>query len=365
MASKKINIVVLAGGTGGHIFPAMAAADCMRAQGVDITWMGATGGMETQIVPEAEFEIDTIPVKKLRGVGLLSWLLLPVTLLIAVARAWKILGKRQPDAVLAMGGFASGPGGLAAWLRRIPIVVHEQNAIPGLTNRVLSIFARNILCGFPGVFAGLPKARHVGNPVRKEITSIPAPKERFSDRSGPLRLLIVGGSSGAQVLNQVLPEATANIEQQKRPEIWHQTGQKGAIETVLHYRKHDVEAKVDAFIEDMAGAFAWADLAICRAGAMTIAELAAAGMASILVPYPFAVDDHQTVNAGFLVDNGAALLIPETEFRARRLAETITELGDNRDVVLGMAEKARSCASPDAAEVVAEICMEAAHAKSN
>ncbi|MFV1993056.1 MAG: undecaprenyldiphospho-muramoylpentapeptide beta-N-acetylglucosaminyltransferase [Acidiferrobacterales bacterium] len=365
MASKKISIMVLAGGTGGHIFPALAVADCLRAQGVDITWMGATGGMETEIVKKAEFEIDSVPIKKLRGVGLLSWLLLPVNLFIAVARAWVILGKRRPNTVLAMGGFAAGPGGLAAWLRRIPIVVHEQNAIPGLTNRVLSIFARKVLCGFPNVFTSLPKAQHVGNPVRQEINDIPVPKERFSDRSGPLRLLIIGGSSGAHVLNKVLPEATANIEEQKRPEIWHQTGQQDAIETVLHYRKYDIEAKVDAFIDDMAGAFAWADLAICRAGAMTIAELAAAGMASILVPYPFAVDDHQTVNAGFLVDNGAALLIPETEFRVRRLAETITELGNNRDVVLGMADKARSCASPGAAEVVAEICMEAAHAKSN
>jgi len=354
--------MVLAGGTGGHIFPAMAVAHCLRAQDVDVTWMGAAGGMETHVVPKADIEIDTVPIKKLRGVGLLSWLILPVTLLIAITRAWRILGKRQPNAVLAMGGFASGPGALAAWLRRIPIVVHEQNAIPGLTNRVISIFARNVLCGFPGVFANLPRAQHVGNPVRKEITDIPVPQERFADRSGPLRLLIIGGSSGAQVLNQILPEAIANIDKQNRPEIWHQTGQQGVIETELYYRKLDVEAKVAAFIDDMASAFAWADLAICRAGAMTIAELAAAGMASILVPYPFAVDDHQTVNAGFLVDNAAALLIPEAEFNAKRLAETISELADNRDVVLGMAEKARSCASPDAAEIVAEVCMEAAHA---
>lgn len=354
--------MVLAGGTGGHIFPAMAVALYLRAQDVDVTWMGATGGMETHVVPKENFEIDTVPIKKLRGVGIMGWLLLPVTLFVATARAWTILGKRKPNAVLAMGGFASGPGALAAWLRRIPIVVHEQNAIPGLTNRVISIFARNVLCGFPGVFANLPRAQHVGNPVRTEINDIPAPEERFAKRSGALRLLIIGGSLGAQVLNRTLPEAIANIEKSKRPEIWHQTGQQGVIETELYYRKLGVEAKVGAFIDDMASAFAWADLAICRAGAMTIAELAAAGMASILVPYPFAVDDHQTVNAGFLVENAAALLIPQAELIPTRLAETITELADNRDVVLGMAEKARSCASPDAVEIVASICLEAAHA---
>lgn len=362
MATKKIKVMVLAGGTGGHIYPAMAVAFCLRSQDVDISWMGSRGGMETQVVPKENIELDTVSVKKLRGVSWLNWLFLPISLFIAVVQAWLILQKRKPDVVLAMGGFASGPGAIAAWLRRTPIIVHEQNAIPGLTNRVISLFARNVLCGFPGVFTNLPKAQHVGNPVRNEITEIPVPEERFADRSGALRLLILGGSLGAQVLNRILPEAVANIEQEKRPEIWHQTGQQGMSETVLHYRKHEVEAKVAAFIEDMASAFTWADLVICRAGAMTIAELAAAGLASILVPYPFAVDDHQSTNAAFLVDNGAALLIPENEFKPKRLAETITELGENRSVVMGMAEKARSCASPDAVEIVANICLEAAHA---
>lgn len=354
--------MVLAGGTGGHIFPAMAVAFYLREQGVDISWMGSKDGMESHVVPKANIELDVVSIKKLRGASWLRWLFMPVALFIAVVQAWLILQKRKPDVVLAMGGFASGPGAIAAWMRRTPIVVHEQNAIPGLTNRIISLFARNVLCGFPDVFTNLPKAQHVGNPVREEITNIPVPEERFANRTGALRLLIIGGSLGAQVLNRTLPEAVANIEQEKRPEIWHQTGQQGNSETVLHYRKHEVEAKIAVFIEDMAGAFTWADLVICRAGAMTVAELAAAGLASILVPYPFAVDDHQRANAAFLVDNDAAILIPENEFKPKRLAETIMELGENRSVVVSMAEKARSCASPDAVEIVANICLEAAHA---
>lgn len=354
--------MILAGGTGGHIFPAMAVAFCLREQDVGVSWMGSKGGMESQVVPNANIPLDTVTIKKLRGTGLLNKIFLPVSLFIAVIQAWLILHKRKPDVVLAMGGFASGPGALAAWLRRTPIVVHEQNAIPGLTNRFIALIARNVLCGFPNVFKNLPKAQHVGNPVRNEISKLPVPEERFSDRSGVLRLLIIGGSLGARALNNTLPEAIANIEKEKRPDIWHQTGKQGAAETGEQYIKLGVEAKVAAFIDDMGSAFSWADLVICRAGAMTIAELAAVGLASILVPYPYAVDDHQSVNAAFLVKRGAAILIPENEFQPKRLAETISELSENRNVVVTMAEKARSCASPDAVDVVANICLEAAHA---
>jgi len=362
MAKEKINVMVLAGGTGGHIFPAMAVATYLRARDVGISWMGSKGGLESEVVPKADIELDTVTINKLRGANWFNWVLLPFQLFLAVIQALIILHRRKPDVVLAMGGFASGPGAIAAWLRRIPIIVHEQNAIPGLTNRIIALIARKVLCGFPGAFTSLPNAQHVGNPVRHTITEIPVPTERFANRTGALRLLIIGGSLGAQVLNRTLPETVAIMGKASRPEIWHQTGQQGASETTLYYRKLDVDARVVAFIDDMASAFTWADLVICRAGAMTIAELAAAGLASILVPYPFAVDDHQSANAAFLVDNGAALLVPEAEFQPKRLAETLTELGENRSVILGMAEKARGCASPDAAEIVANICLEATYA---
>jgi UDP-N-acetylglucosamine--N-acetylmuramyl-(pentapeptide) pyrophosphoryl-undecaprenol N-acetylglucosamine transferase len=355
-------ILIMAGGTGGHVFPALAVARALRDRGVQVVWLGTREGIEARVVPAAGFEFETITIRGLRGGGLLRWLLLPVRLNIAMFQALRILRRRKPQAVLAMGGFASGPGSLMASALRIPLLIHEQNAVAGLTNRWLMRIADIVMAGFPAAFGERHGVRVVGNPVRQEIAALSPPRVRLAEHAGRLRLLIIGGSQGAQVFNQVVPEAVRALPEANRPQVWHQTGQREEAAVTAAYRTFLADAKVAAFIDDMAAAYAWADVVVCRAGAMTVAELAAAGVAAILVPFPHAADDHQSANARFLEVRDAALLVPQPEFTVARLAELLTSLAANRALLHRLAVNARTCATTDATETVAQLCLEASHA---
>ena len=345
-------VLIMAGGTGGHIFPGLAVAAELRARGVPVLWLGSAGGLETRLVPQAGLEIETLAIGGVRGKGVLTLLMAPLRIARAVLAAWRIVRRTRPRSALALGGFASGPGGIAAWLARVPLVVHEQNSIPGTTNRTLSHFAQKSLCGFSGA---LPHSDWVGNPVRGEISSVEPPAQRWSNRTGAPRLLVLGGSQGARALNERVPQALAKLSQ--RPQVRHQCGAKFADAARASYAIAGVAASVEPFIDDMAAAYAWADLVVCRAGALTLAELAAAGAGSVLVPFPFAVDDHQTANARALVDVGAALLLPEREASADKLAALLGELLGDRARLLAMAQTARTLAKPDAVASIADVCL--------
>lgn len=345
----------MAGGTGGHVFPALAVAEHLRKAGWRVVWLGSRGGMEATLVPKHGFEVEWVRISGLRGKGLLRMVLLPLDLLVAFWQSARVIFRVRPDVILGMGGYVSFPGGMMAALLNRPLVVHEQNSIVGLANRVLAGVADRILAGFPSV---LKTAQWVGNPVRDAITQLPEPGLRFAGRTGPLRVLVVGGSLGAQALNSVVPESLALVPQSQRPEVTHQSGAKH-IETLhANYQRVGVSARTVPFIDDMAAQYAQADLVICRAGALTISELAAAGVASILVPFPFAVDDHQTHNARFLADAGAAVVVQQRDLSGRRLADLL--LGFTREKLLEMAKCARQLAKPGATASVAQACMEAA-----
>jgi UDP-N-acetylglucosamine--N-acetylmuramyl-(pentapeptide) pyrophosphoryl-undecaprenol N-acetylglucosamine transferase len=327
---------------------------------VPVAWLGTVRGLEARVVPAAGYPLTSIQVSGLRGKGLSRVLLAPFMLSLALLQALRVFLRLRPLAVLGMGGFASGPGGLVAWLLRRPLLIHEQNSGPGLTNRLLTPLARVVLEGFPGSLPASRCAVAVGNPVRAGIIALASPETRFAGRSGPLRLLVIGGSLGAQALNRVLPEAIGRLPTAGRPEVHHQTGQSDVAGVQRSYRDFGCEACVEAFIEDMAAAYAWADLVVCRSGALTVAELAAAGVGSILVPYPHATDDHQTGNARYLADAGAALLMPQAQLSSDWLAETLVRFAGQRDKLLDMAHRARELARPDAARRVAMLCLEAA-----
>mgnify|MGYP005839265371 CR=1 FL=1 len=358
MSVDSKGVLIMAGGTGGHIFPGLAVADCLRRRGVDVRWLGARGAMECQRVPAAGLPLDVVDISALRGKGASGWLRMPWRLLRAVRQALDALGAQRPACAISFGGYAAGPGGLAAKLRGVPLLVHEQNRIPGLTNRVLARLADAVLQAFPGTWRESLQPRTCGNPVRREVVSLAPPAERMAGRSGPLRLLITGGSQGAQALNRVLPEALRLLPADLALTVRHQSGSGRQAATREAYAAAGVAAEVTEFIEDMAQAYGWADLVVCRAGALTVSELAAAGVASVLVPYPHAVDDHQTKNAGFLVGREAAVLLPETHCTAASLAATLASLLASRPRLLEMAGKARAAAVPDAAERVADCCME-------
>lgn len=354
-------VLILAGGTGGHIFPGLAVAQALRARDVPVVWLGSAGGMETRLVPQAGVTIETISVSGLRGKGLATLFKAPFLLLRSLWQAMSVLRRLRPRAVLSFGGYAAGPGGLGAWLLRRPLLVHEQNRAPGLTNRVLARLAARVLCGFPDAFAGRA-TEHVGNPVRAEISALPTPAERFADRDGAVRLLVLGGSQGAQSLNVAVPGVLSRFAASVRPQVRHQCGERHAARAQQAYAEAGVPASVEPFIADMAQAYAWADLIVCRAGALTLAELCAAGVGSVLVPFPNAVDDHQTRNAEYLVERGAARLAPEGEgFADRMQAELATLLAD-APARLRMAEAARSAAMPQAAARVADIVIQEARA---
>jgi len=345
--------LIMAGGTGGHVFPGLAVADELRAAGWDVVWMGAKAGMEARLVPAHGYRMAYVRATALRGKGLLAALLLPANLLVGFAQAARAIFRLRPDVVLGMGGYVAFPGGMMASLLARPLAVHEQNAVAGLANRVLARLADRAMTAFP---EALPGAEWTGNPVRREIAAIAAPAARFAGRSGPLKLLVVGGSLGAQALNECVPQALARLA--PRPAVVHQSGEKHLEALRAHYRAAGVDGELVAFIDDMARRYAEADLVLCRAGAITVAELAAAGLASVLVPFPHAVDDHQSANARFLADQGAALLVPQAGLTPEKLAATLRAL--DRPRLLEMARRARHLGKPDAARVVAARCMEIA-----
>ena len=346
-------LLIMAGGTGGHIFPGLAVAEQARAAGWQIVWMGARGGMEERLVPRHGYATAWIRAKAARGKGLVQKLLLPANLLYSFWESARHIRRIRPDVVLGLGGYVAFPGGMMASLLGRPLALHEQNAIAGVANRVLAGVSDKVMVAFP---KALPKAEWTGNPVRADIAALSAPEERFRGRTGPLRILVVGGSLGAQALNENVPRGLALLN--PRPLVVHQAGEKHLDALRKHYAEAGVQGELVAFIDDMAARYAAADLVICRAGAMTIAELSAGGLASVLVPFPFAVDDHQTANARFLADQGAAILLPQNEMTPQRLASVIGSL--DRAKLLDMARKARALGKPDAARVVAQRCMELA-----
>jgi UDP-N-acetylglucosamine--N-acetylmuramyl-(pentapeptide) pyrophosphoryl-undecaprenol N-acetylglucosamine transferase len=358
-------VLIMAGGTGGHVFPALAVADELSSRGIPVVWLGTQAGIEAQLVPQAGYPIEWISITGLRGKNAATLMLAPLRILVACWQALQVLLRRQPCAVLGMGGFASGPGGLMAWMLRKPLLLHEQNAIAGLTNKILSKFSTVVMQAFPGVFKN---ATTTGNPVRTTICEITKPEERFSKRyessseqvQKPLRLLVIGGSLGAVKLNEIIPQALAKIDVSQRPEVVHQTGSRNIDSAKVVYNDAGVSAKVEAFIDDMPAVYEWADLVICRSGAMTVFELAAAGIASILVPYPHAVDDHQTQNALYLEQNGAAIIKQQDELSADWLVEVINDFSADRQQLLAMAVAARKLALPDSAKTIADVCLAAA-----
>lgn len=345
----------MAGGTGGHIFPALAVADVLRADGWQVTWLGAPNSMEAELVPKHGYEMAWVKFSGLRGKGLLRKLMLPFNLLVALWQSAVAMFRYRPDVVLGMGGYISFPGGVMAALLRRPLVIHEQNSVAGLSNRALSKIASRVLSGFPKV---LKSAEWCGNPVRENIAALPAPEQRYQARSGVLNVLIVGGSLGAQAINECLPQALFCLPREMDPKVVHQTGKSHLADVEELYNSAGLEAEIKPFLDEMAKYYAWADVVICRAGALTIAELAAAGVASILVPFPYAVDDHQTGNAKFLSDKGAAILMPQTEFTPLRLAKVLEQM--TREKALTMACAARALAQPTAAMCVAKACRELA-----
>lgn len=351
-------VLIMAGGTGGHVFPALAAARVLRERGFEPVWLGTQRGLEAKLVPPHQIPIEWVSVSGLRGKGIGTWFAAPFKLAQAVRQALEVMRRRNPVVVLGAGGFVSGPGGLAAWLTRRPLVIHEQNAIAGMTNRMLAKIAQRVLEAFPKSFPGRVHADTVGNPVRREIVMIAPPEARYAGRQGPLRVLVVGGSQGAARLNAVVPEALALIELAVRPQVVHQAGERHVETARAAYARHGVQGEVSAFIDDMAAAYAAADLVICRSGALTVSEIAAAGLPAIFVPFPAAVDDHQTHNARFLVNGGAAVLIQERDLTAERLAKEMqTLLAGGRSRLLLMAIAARAHAITDADVRLAEACV--------
>lgn len=351
----KPTIVIMAGGTGGHVFPALAVAQELAQRGYHIEWLGGEQGIERRLVPQAGFPLKALTVKGLRGGGMMRKLLAPFMIMAAVNQARRWLGGIKPCAVVGFGGYASGPGGIAARLRGLPLVVHEQNAVPGLTNRILSRVATVTVAAFDGAFSDSVEV--VGNPVREEILALPTPSKRYGSREGALRLLVLGGSQGALALNQTLPAAMAPLLADKDVVIRHQAGRGRLKETQRAYTEAKVEAQIDEFIDDMAAAYSWADLVICRAGALTIAELAAAGVAALCVPLPTAADDHQTRNAEWLVGVGAARLMPQAELDAAGLAQRLGDILD-RNALQMMAEKGRAAVQVNSMNRVADLCEE-------
>lgn len=355
-------LMIMAGGTGGHVYPALAVAHTLQADGVDIFWLGTRDGIEARVVPENQFDIEWISISGIKGKGLFALITAPFKIIFAMLQTAVIIYRRRPQAALGMGGFVAGPGGLMAKLLILPLLIHESNAVVGLTNKWLAKIANEVLVGFPDVLSTSHHHHYVGNPVRQTIAALPAPEQRLQGRSGNLNLLVVGGSLGAQILNETVPQALATMDSALRPAVRHQAGHGKLDGTIENYHALDIEASCSEFIEDMAEAYEWADLVICRAGAMTVAEIAAAGVAAIFVPYPYAIYDHQTKNAQFLTEKKAAILISQERFTAERLAELLAELTDDRPCLTGLSRRARRYAKTDATRRVADICIEVMHA---
>jgi UDP-N-acetylglucosamine--N-acetylmuramyl-(pentapeptide) pyrophosphoryl-undecaprenol N-acetylglucosamine transferase len=384
-------VLIMAVGTGGHIFPGLAVADSLRRAGVPVRWLGARGGMECQRVPAAGIALDVVDISALRGKGAARWLVMPFRLLRAVFQAFRLLGRERPACAISFGGYAAGPGGLAARLRGVPLLVHEQNRVPGMTNRTLARFASRVLQAFPGSWEERYAPLTCGNPVRQAVVELDPPGQRLAGRAGPLRILLTGGSQGALALNRLLPEALGLLAGEHAFTVRHQAGPRWVEETRKAYETAGIKrgtdggsgfsrdrqdtvaaeaaptertsqaessAEVTDFIEDMASAYAWADVVVCRAGALTVSEVAAAGVAAVFIPFPHAVDDHQTRNAEWLVENDAALLLQESHTDARKLANVLSSLAGDRARLASMATRGRAAAVPDAADRVAALCRE-------
>lgn len=347
--------LVMAGGTGGHIFPGLAVAEALRQRGWNVHWLGAPNSMEARLVPEQGFALETIAFGGVRGKGAITLLLLPLRLLRAFWQALQVVRRVKPDVVIGLGGYISFPGGMMAVLLGKPLVLHEQNSVAGLANRVLALVADKVFAAFPGA---LPQAEWVGNPLREAFLRQAQPAARFEGRTGPLRLLVLGGSLGAQALNDVVPKALALIPLEQRPVVLHQSGAKQIERLRSNYDSAGVNAELTPFIDDTAQAFADADVVLCRAGASTVTEIAAVGAAAVFVPFPSAVDDHQTRNARFLVDAGAAWLLPQTELNPEKLAELLQKL--ERLALMDKALEAKKMQKIDATDAVVKACEELA-----
>ncbi len=353
-------ILIMAGGTGGHVYPALAVARALEARAQQVVWLGTRRGLEARVVPQAGIDIEWVSVSGLRRKGLLALLVAPMQLSVALLQSLSVILRRRPAAVLGMGGFVSGPGGLASWLARRPLVIHEQNAVAGLTNRLLARLARVVLQAFPGSFNSRVRAETVGNPVREDIAAVAPPQERYPGHAGPMRLLVLGGSQGALTLNRTVPAALAQLPAEVRPVVRHQCGARTLAAARAAYAEQGVAVELETFIDDMAAAYAWADLVVCRAGALTVAELCAVGLPAVFVPYPAAVDDHQTANARALVDADAAVIVPESELTPAVLADVLASWLDSRIELAAKADRARSLAKPDALARITELCLEQA-----
>lgn len=347
--------LIMAGGTGGHIFPGLAVAQALRERGWNVRWLGAPGSMESRIVPAQGFPLETIEFSGVRGKGIMTLAFLPMRLLRAFWQALAVVRRVKPDVVVGLGGYISFPGGMMAVLAGKPLVLHEQNSVAGMANKVLASVSHRIFTAFPNVF---PKGRWVGNPLRRAFTEQPAPEQRFAGRSGPLRLLVVGGSLGAKALNEIVPQALALIPADVRPVVLHQSGAAQIDALRAHYAAAGVQAELTPFIDDTAGAFAEADVIVCRAGASTVTEIAAVGAAAIYVPFPSAVDDHQTTNARFLVDAGGGWLMQQSALTAQSLAEMLQNM--QRATLLERAGKAKKMQKTDATAEVVAACEELA-----
>ncbi len=352
-------ILIMAGGTGGHVFPALALARLLREQSLEVVWLGTERGLESRLIPAEGIPIERLSIGGLRGKGAIAWLAAPFRLGYALIQALGVMRRHQPLIVVGLGGFVTGPGGVAAWLTRHPLVIHEQNAVAGFTNRCLSHIARLVLEAFPGSFGRDAHARAIGNPVRRDISALPPPATRFVGRNGPIRILVIGGSQGAARLNAIVPFALKRLTGVAF-DVRHQAGERWIDAGRASYAQAGVRADVRPFIDDMSEAYGWADLVICRAGALTVSELAAVGVAAILVPFPGAVDDHQAFNAQYLVREGAAIVISDRELTAERLAAELERLCAGRGKLLAMAERARLLAKPRAADELAASCLELA-----
>ena len=353
-------ILVMAGGTGGHVYPALAVAKALQQQSRDVVWLGTHRGLESRIVPAAGISMEWVSIRGLRRKGLLALVVAPVQLAWALIQSLAVIIRRRPAAVLGMGGFVSGPGGVAAWLTRRPLVIHEQNAAAGLTNRLLARLARVVLQAFPGSFNSSVRAETVGNPVREDIAAVPPPEARYAGRVGPLRLLVLGGSQGALALNRTVPAALALLPEASRPLVRHQCGAATIERAREAYAAAGLDAELVPFIEDMASAYAWADLVVCRAGALTVAELCAVGLPAVFVPYPAAVDDHQTANATPMMQAGAAAVIQEADLNDASLADELQRWLASRTDLLERAKRARQLAQPQALQRITELCLQLA-----
>lgn len=354
-------VLIMAGGTGGHVFPGLAAADYFREQGVEVHWLGTGRGLESRVVPAKNIPLHLVDIGGVRGKGKLTLLKAPFRIIKAIRQSVGVIRQVNPDVVIGMGGFVSGPGGVAAWLSRKPLVIHEQNARAGMTNRILARFAKKVLQGFPGAFPENKKVLTIGNPVRADIESVQAPDQRLPQDRKPYRLLVLGGSLGAKAINELVPKTLATINPADRPEIFHQTGESNFAETKKIYETMGISAKVVPFVEDMAQAYSWADIVICRAGALTVAELCAVGLGAVFVPFPHAVDDHQTENARFMVAKDAALCVQQKDLTQSLLTDIVEKFALAPEKRLAMAKAAYQLRKIHVPEKIFNICEEITH----